>query len=97
MMDRNEIIRRLEKIAGHALHTAGEPPLVLSLDDGVALYDAATLLEEQEPRPVIKDMYDNAYCPHCSTERTVEMGVCRLHLGTKFCPYCGKAVTWNDE
>ena len=37
-MDIDEIIRRLEKIAGHAVHTVGEPLLVLSLDDGIALY-----------------------------------------------------------
>jgi len=46
-MDRNEIIRRLKKIAEHAVHTAGEPSLVLSLDDGIALHDAAALLKEQ--------------------------------------------------
>lgn len=92
MMDRNEIIQRLEKIAEHAVHTVGEPPLILSLDDGVALYDAAALLEEQEPKPVIKDVYGNAYCPNCSTVSTVKMGACKLHPGTNFCPYCGKAV-----
>jgi len=60
-MDRDEIIRRLEKIAGHAVHTAGEPPLVLSLDDGIALYDAAALLKEQEIKSMTLEELDEIY------------------------------------
>lgn len=55
------------------------------------------LLKEQEPKQVKTDMYGNAYCPWCSTDRTIEMGLLRLHLGTRFCPYCGKAVNWDDS
>lgn len=47
-MDKEEIIRRLKKISGHAIHVVGEPPLVLSLDDGIALDEAVRLLKEQE-------------------------------------------------
>ena len=47
-MDKEEIIRRLEKISEHAVHFSGEPPLILSLDDGIALHEAAELLKEQE-------------------------------------------------
>lgn len=54
------------------------------------------LLTDHIPKPVIRDMYDNAYCPYCSTETSIEMGACKLHLGTKYCPYCGERVLWND-
>ena len=47
-MDKEEILRRLRKIAKYAVHTPGESPLVLSLDDGLALCCAAELIEEQE-------------------------------------------------
>ena len=63
---------------------------------GEILDEIKTLLKEQEPKQVETDMYGNAYCPWCSTDRTIEMGLLRLHLGTQFCPYCGKAVKWND-
>ena len=148
-MDKEEIIRRLKKISEHAVHVTGEPPFIMSLDDGIALGEAVrllkeqeaiesidfgdkteimanlegltwddwrmyhsdtevqniaksafdlliALLKEQEPMKVKTDMYGNAYCPWCSTDRTIEMGAQRLHLGTQFCPYCGKAVKWND-
>ena len=51
--------------------------------------------ERQEPKLVIDDEDGNAYCPHCSTEETREMNLCQLHIGTSFCPYCGKKVEWN--
>lgn len=53
------------------------------------------LLKEQEPMQVKTDMYGNAYCPWCSTNRSIEMGAQRLHLGTQFCPYCGQVVKWD--
>ena len=57
--------------------------------------EAIALLNEQEPMQVKMDMYGNAYCPWCSTDGTIEMGAQKLHLGTQFCPYCGKAVKWE--
>ena len=54
------------------------------------------LLKEQEPKKVKTDMYGNAYCPWCSTERTIEMGLQKLHLGTNFCPWCGQEVKWDE-
>ena len=56
---------------------------------------AEELLKEQEPKKVIIDMYGN-YCPWCSTKTSREMGVQKLHLGTKFCPYCGHAISWKE-
>lgn len=48
-MDKIEIIKRLKNIAGHAVHTVDEEPFILSLDDGVAVYEAIELLEKSEP------------------------------------------------
>ena len=50
MSNRNEIIERLENLAKHAVHYVGEPPFVMSLDDGIALHDAIALLKAQEPQ-----------------------------------------------
>ena len=47
-MDKEEIIRRLKKISGHAVHAVGEPPFIMSLDDGIALDEAVRLLKEQK-------------------------------------------------
>lgn len=47
-MDKKEIIRRLNKIAEHAIHTVGEPPFIIGLDDGTALKEAVRMLEERE-------------------------------------------------
>jgi uncharacterized Zn-finger protein len=58
--------------------------------------DVIALLEEQEAEPqtvLFRD--DGEYCPYCSTITSRAMGVQKLHRGTRFCPYCGKAVTWN--
>ena len=57
--------------------------------------DALAMLKEQEAKTVVIDLYGN-YCPWCSTKTTRAMGVQKLHLGTKFCPYCGERVKWND-
>ena len=43
-MDITEIIERLKNIAGHAVHTVGEEPFVMSLDDGIAVHEAIELL-----------------------------------------------------
>ena len=48
-MDKDEIVRRLEKLAGHAVHVIGEQPLVMSLEDGIALSEAVLLLKEFVP------------------------------------------------
>lgn len=49
-MDNEEIIRRLKKISEHAVHVTGEPPFIMSLDDGIALDEAARLLKGQEAK-----------------------------------------------
>ena len=47
-MDRTEIIERLKNIAEHAVHTVGERPFIMSLDDGIAVHEAIELLEKAE-------------------------------------------------
>ena len=54
-MDKEEIIRRLKKISGHAVYVVGELPFIMSLDDGIALDEAVRLLKEQEPRVMTAD------------------------------------------
>ena len=82
-----EIISRLESISEHAVHYVGEPPLILSLDDGIALNEAAKLLKRQEPvKPKIYGL--NYYlCGNCEKRfRSV---------GTNYCPRCGREVKWE--
>ena len=100
MTDREEIIRGLqierECVSRDCDRNCAKCDLVQDRDWLLLVYDGAIeLLEEQEPMQVKTDMYGNAYCPWCSTGRTIEMGAHRLHLGTQFCPYCGKAVKWE--
>ena len=47
-MNKREIIERLKNIAEHAVHTVGEEPFVMSLDDGIAVHEAIELLEKPE-------------------------------------------------
>ena len=49
-MDKNEIIERLERLAGCAIHTVGELPFVMSLDDGIAIHEAIDMLRSR-PEP----------------------------------------------
>lgn len=89
MVDREKVINALEDYEPYAREFDS-----LSVYGWVVL-DALALLKEQEPKAVIlKDL--SAYCPWCSTETTIKMGVQKLHLGTHFCPYCGQAVKWDD-
>ena len=43
-----EAIDRLKRIAKKAVHTPGEEPFVMSLDDGIAVYMAISALEQME-------------------------------------------------
>ena len=49
-MDKNEIIERLKRLAKCAVHTVGELPFVMSLDDGIAIHEAIDMLRSQ-PEP----------------------------------------------
>lgn len=92
MPDNEKIIECLQK-AKMVIETW--VPMFEQYNTPAGIDEAIALLKEQEPMQVKTDMYGNAYCPWCSTYRTIEMGAQRLHLGTHFCPYCGKAVKWE--
>lgn len=46
-MNRQEIIHGLESLKDHAVHTPGEDPFVMSLDDGIAICEAIDLINKQ--------------------------------------------------
>jgi len=48
-MNKHKIIERLKNIARHAVHTVGEEPFIMGLDDGIAVHEAIELLEKPEP------------------------------------------------
>ena len=50
-MDKNEIIERLERLARCAIHTVGELPFVMSLDDGIAIHEAIDMLRQSQQDP----------------------------------------------
>ena len=57
-MDITEIIERLKNIAEHAVHTVGERPFIMSLDDGIAVHEAIELLKKAETNcPEIPDSW----------------------------------------
>lgn len=100
-MDKDEIIRRLKKISRHAVHFAGEQPLMLSLDDGIALDDAVRLLEEQESEAKWiygedKTGVDGWHCSECDFfepwfyEFTDDIDFIRFY---GHCPKCGRRMT----
>ena len=80
-MDRTEIIERLKNIAEHAVHTVGERPFIMSLDDGIAVHEAIELLEKAETNrpeipdswiPVTKEMpeeHDTMFAKYWGTDR----------------------------
>ena len=94
-MDKEEIIRRLKKISEHAVHVTGEPPFIMSLDDGIALDEAARLLKEQEAEWIGYPeclAYDGAYsdshivCSACKYVFNI-MDDCTEEF--HYCPHCG--------
>lgn len=50
----SDLIDRLEKIAKHSVHTVGENIFLLSLDDGIALYEAIDIIKQQQWIPVVR-------------------------------------------
>lgn len=95
-MNREEIIRRLNRIASHAVHVIGEEPFTLSLDDGIAASEAALLLKKQEAKLVqnfesVVPNIDVACCPSCNNLISN-----RHSKPTHYCNYCGQKVRWHD-
>jgi hypothetical protein len=103
-MEMDEIIRRLEKIANHAIHFIGDQPFVMSLDDGIAVKDAIALLKEQEPKQIVRkqgkrensdgsiDYFGEWYCPHCG--KLLNRGFDLPWI--EHCYKCGGEVKWDE-
>lgn len=99
-MDKTEIVKRLENIAKHAVHVIGEPPFIMSLDDGIALAEAVLLLKEQEEGKWIygedETGVDGWHCSECGFfepwfyEFTDDIDFIRFY---GFCPSCGRKMT----
>lgn len=82
----SELTDRLEYIAKHAVHTVGENLFVLSLDDGIALYEAIKIIKQQQ-------------WISCE-ERLPEDGryLCTYESDERICVNIGKVIggEWND-
>jgi len=92
-MEMDEIIRRLEKIANHAIHFIGDQPFVMSLDDGIAVKDAIALLKEQETEwEKIWEAPDRTYKGRCKRCGFVHIFIENHDLQYNFCPSCGRSV-----
>ena len=87
-MDKNEIIKRLKRLAKCAVHTVGEPPFVMSLDDGIAIHEAIDMLLSQ-PEQKKGKWIDDTYCSECGWVNQVESGFIGSVKGFNFCPNCG--------
>lgn len=62
-MTNDEIFVRLERMAEHAVHTVGEKPYVIGLDDGIALYFAIKAINAHQPRVLtLEEVPDAVFC-----------------------------------
>ena len=82
-MTREEIKTRLNNIAEHAIHTRGEKPFILSLDDGIALKEAVEILsaescEEDETPTAVLMLNASSLCDTAEREAAA--------LGCRFIP-----------
>lgn len=95
-MDKEDIIRRLKKISEHAIHVTGEPPFIMSLDDGIALDEAVRLLKEQEAIKPDVDSEGTCSCGNCGTTVGYYPAGCSVpEKLCKHCPECGYEVKWE--
>ncbi len=96
-MDKNEIIERLERLAICATHTIGEPPFVMSLDDGIAIHEAIDIIQRSQLTGhwigTEFDGYANGFpvydvyeCSECGMEYdSTDYG----EITHNYCPNCG--------
>ena len=87
MMGKNEIIERLEEIAKHAVHTIGEEPFIMSIDDGIAIHEAIEIIQQLQSYHTghwisVFDE-DEDKCSEC--QATFFCAMTRFN----FCPNCG--------
>ena len=91
-MSKREIIERLKNIARHAVHIFGEEPFVMSLDDGIAVYEVIELLENTEPRKHgcwIKDSSGAEFCSECNQYPYDDGEYHIANWHSRYCPHCG--------
>lgn len=79
MMDKTEIIDRLRRIARHAVHTIGEEPFIMSIDDGTAVCEAIDIIQQTQrtghwikwgnrvkcDQCALTNKYSKPFCPNC--------------------------------
>lgn len=94
-MDRQEIIHRLKSLKDHAVHTPGEAPFIISLDDGIAICEAIELLKEQEPVAPAHS-YSTYRCGKCGHIVGIDDINGVPGYKNRYCADCGKAVKWYD-
>lgn len=84
MMEKNEIIERLGEIAKHAVHTIGEEPFIMSLDDGTAVYEAIDIIQQSQPQRTGHWIEDDdemfVICSECGEKNDYT---------SAYCPDCG--------
>lgn len=95
-MDKNEIIERLERLARCAVHTVGELPFVMSLDDGIAIHEAIDMLRSQpEPHwiPCSERLPEkpNVYTVTDSNDRVVRFVFTGTDSSREYWKRCAKA------
>lgn len=94
-MNRKEIMERLRRLAEHAIHIRGGIPFAMSLDDGIALSEAAELLEDaafgDRKHGIWKDYRDEGFleCPFCEAATSCDDNADEL----LYCFSCGARLT----
>jgi len=86
-MNREKIIWRLNHLADHSINIQGETPYTLSLDDGIALKEAAEIIALEKLPSAQSDLLDDGTLmitvPQGMLEKVKRVLV--DEVGTKFC------------
>lgn len=92
-MDKNEIIERLERLARCATHTIGEPPFIMSLDDGIAVYEAIDIIQQSQRTGKWVGTEFDGYANGFPVYDVYECSECGMdyygEITHNYCPNCG--------
>lgn len=97
MIDREKVIKALENYEPYAKAVKG-----LTVEGWIVI-GALELLKEQEPiKPTLSvDTWICSKCGHTLESQELiddkENPQVLIHEQYQYCPYCGKAVKWDDE
>ena len=103
-MEKAEILRRLEYLSEHTIHTGGRPQFsfCMSSDDWLALKNAIAMLKEQEAKEAMVEESTNLYtglpvahCPKCGVSLDRFLYGRRYEGQINYCPFCGQAIKWE--